>query len=52
MYAAFWRFLPGPRWFRAAQCLGLALLLSWALLTFVFPSVEPLLPVDRIVISE
>ncbi len=51
MYAALWRVLPGPRWAKAVQCLALALVACWALLTFAFPQVEPVLPFDEILIS-
>ncbi|WP_043501156.1 hypothetical protein [Georgenia sp. SUBG003] len=37
MYAAIWRLLPGPRWFKAVEALVLALAVVWALFTWVFP---------------
>jgi hypothetical protein len=52
VYAALWRFLPGPVWTKTLQCLVLALLFCLALLYWVFPAVEPHLPFDRIIIGE
>ena len=44
MYAALWRFLPGPRWAKTLQCLVLFGLIVWVLFQWVFPAVSPLLP--------
>ena len=52
MYAALWRLLPGPVWLKAAEVLLLLALVLWALLAWVFPAVEPLLPFDRITVGE
>ena len=51
MYALLWRTLPGNRWLKALQCAALAALVTWALLTWVFPWVEPHLPFDQIIIG-
>lgn len=52
VYAALWRILPGPTWLKALECLVIAGVVCWVLLTWVFPWVEPMLPFDRIVIGE
>lgn len=52
MYAALWRLLPGPTWFKVVEALVLTLAVAWVLLTWVFPAVEPHLPFDRIVIGD
>ena len=52
MYAALWRILPGPTWFKVVQVFALFLLACAVLLIWVFPAVEPHLPFDRIVIGE
>ena len=45
MYAALWRLLPGPTWLKVIEALVLLGLVLWVLLAWVFPAVEPLLPV-------
>ena len=52
MYAALWRLLPGPVWLKAVEALVLLGFVVWALLTWVFPAVEPLLPFDRITVGD
>lgn len=52
MYAALWRFLPGPVWLKLVQALLLVVAISSALLLWGFPALEPHLPFDRIVIGE
>jgi hypothetical protein len=52
VYAALWRLLPGPTWLKVAEALALAALVVGALLAWVFPAVEPLLPFDRISVGE
>ena len=52
MYAALWRFLPGPAWLKVILCLALFVGVCAVLLLWVFPAVEPHLPFDRIVIGE
>ncbi len=52
MYAVLWRLLPGPTWLKVAEALALLALAVWALLAWVFPAVEPLLPFDRISVGE
>ena len=52
MYAALWRLLPGPTWIKVAEVAALLGLVVWVLLAWVFPSVEPHLPFDRIDVGE
>jgi len=52
VYAALWRLLPGPTWFRVVEACLLVLVLCAVLLLWVFPAVEPHLPFDEIVIGE
>lgn len=52
MYAALWRILPGPLWLKVLLCLALGLAAIAVLLLWVFPWVEPMIPLDNIVISE
>lgn len=52
MYAALWRLLRGPTWLKTLQAVVLLALVVWALLGWVFPAVEPLLPFDRITVGE
>ncbi len=51
MYAALWRLLPGPTWCKAVQAGVLVALVLVALMTVVFPAVEPLLPFDDITVG-
>lgn len=51
MYAALWRFLPGPRWVRAATLLAVFVGVVLVLFAVVFPAVEPLLPFDTITLE-
>lgn len=48
MYYVIWRLLPGPSWLKALEVVLLIALVLWVLLGWVFPAVEPLLPIDRI----
>lgn len=52
MYLALWHLLPGPTWLKVLQSLVLVALVVWALLGWLFPIVEPLLPFDRIGVGE
>jgi hypothetical protein len=52
VYAALWRLLPGPTWLKAVQVVVLVAVVVSALLGWVFPAVEPLLPFDRITVGE
>ncbi|MBA2953598.1 hypothetical protein HZF07_07730 [Nocardioides sp. CGMCC 1.13656] len=52
MYAALWRLLPGPVWLKVAEALVLLAVVLWVLLAWVFPTVEPLLPFDRITVGD
>jgi len=50
MYAALWRILPGPVWVRALILLVAAIVISLALMEWVFPwAADTLLPQDSIV---
>jgi hypothetical protein len=51
MYAALWRILPGPTWLKAVESLALVVLVLVLLMTWVFPTVEPLLPFDDITVG-
>ncbi|MEJ6019200.1 hypothetical protein [Corynebacterium sp. H113] len=44
MYAALWRILPGPVWFRLIVVLALLVGIFFLLMKVVFPWVEPMLP--------
>ncbi|RKR75814.1 DUF4175 domain-containing protein [Frondihabitans australicus] len=37
MYAALWRILPGRWWLRVLILIALAAVVTWALVTWVFP---------------
>ncbi|GAA1765718.1 hypothetical protein GCM10009795_010360 [Nocardioides hankookensis] len=52
MYAALWRLLPGPTWLKVAEAAVLLVAVVWILLAWVFPTVEPHLPFDRITVGE
>jgi membrane protein implicated in regulation of membrane protease activity len=43
MYGALWRILPGPVWLRVVILIILAVVVLWALVTWVFPWVDSLL---------
>ncbi|CAM5437858.1 hypothetical protein [Leifsonia shinshuensis] len=43
MYGALWRILPGPVWLRILILIALAVVVLWALVTWVFPWVDSLL---------
>lgn len=47
MYGALWRVLPGPWWLRLLLVLVLVALVLVALVTWVFPWVDSLLPVSE-----
>lgn len=44
MYAAIWRRLPGPLWFRVLLALVLVLAVVYVLFTWVFPLIAPHMP--------
>lgn len=52
MYSALWRLLPGPTWLKVIEALVLLALVVWVLLAWVFPTIEPQLPFDRIGVGE
>ena len=43
MYGALWRILPGPVWLRILILIVLAVVVLWALVTWMFPWVDSLL---------
>lgn len=47
MYAALWRLLPGPAWLRVLILLLLVTAVVFALFEYVFPWVEPFLPLNE-----
>ena len=51
MYAALWRALPGNRWVKALECLGLAVLVVTVLFVWVFPAIAPLLPYQDVAVA-
>ena len=51
MYAFIWRRLPGPLALRVLTALALVLLVLAVLLTWVFPAIEPHLPIDEVVVG-
>ena len=52
MYAALWRLLPGPIWLKVIEALVLLAVVLWALMTLLFPAIEPLLPFDQISVGD
>ena len=52
MYAAFWRVLPGPAWVRALIVLALIAGSVYLLFEYVFPWLEPLLPLNEVTIGD
>ncbi len=51
MYAALWRALPGTRWVKALECLGLAAIAVTVLFVWVFPAIAPLLPYQDVTVE-
>lgn len=51
MYAALWRVLPGPAWFRVVALLVAFVAITLVLFLYVFPVVEPMLPFDQITLE-
>jgi membrane protein implicated in regulation of membrane protease activity len=52
MYGALWRVLPGPWWVRVLLLVVLAVLLVWALVTWVFPIVDQYLAPQEATVGE
>ena len=52
MYLLLWRLLPGPIWLKVAEALVLIGIVIAVLLSWVFPAIEPLLPLDRVTVGE
>ncbi len=44
MYAALWRILPGPGWFRFILVLMLLAVVVYACFTWLFPAIAPHMP--------
>ncbi|WP_205304907.1 hypothetical protein [Nocardioides sp. 616] len=51
MYALIWRLLPGSTLLKSLQSVLLALLVLFVLMTWVFPAIEPHLPIDQVVVG-
>lgn len=51
MYAALWHILPGPVWVRLLILAGGVALLLFALVEWVFPWVNSLLPVQEVTVE-
>ncbi len=47
MYGALWRVLPGPVWLRILILIVAAVAVLYSLVTWVFPWVNSLLPVEE-----
>lgn len=52
MYGAFWRALPGPALVKLLIVLILLSVVIYALFEYVFPWLEPYLPLNEITIEE
>ncbi|MCL2787100.1 MAG: hypothetical protein FWD59_01165 [Micrococcales bacterium] len=52
MYAALWRTIPGPSWFRVFVLLCLALVAVWACFQFLFPWLSTVLPFNELTVSD
>jgi len=52
MYGALWRILPGPVWVRIILVLILIALVLYALVTWVFPWVEPFVAPTDVTVEE
>ncbi len=51
MYAAIWRLLPGPAWFKAIEALILLAAVAYSMFYFVYPWVASLLPEPGITVE-
>lgn len=51
MYAALWRLLPGPVWWRIVQLIALAVLVLLALIVFVFPWLNGWVNVNEVTVN-
>lgn len=47
MYGWIWQHLPGNRAIKAIEALALLLAVVWVLFNYVFPALEPILPIGR-----
>lgn len=52
MYAALWRFLPGPVWVKVFELLALAVAVVALLMAFVFPVIADLVFVEESTLGE
>lgn len=50
MYAALWRALPGPAWFRALVLVLLAAVVVVVCFAWVFPAIEPTMPFNNVTV--
>lgn len=48
MYALIWRLLPGPTWLKVIEALVLVLAVCVLLVGWVFPALEPHLPLQYV----
>ncbi|WP_166987903.1 hypothetical protein [Canibacter zhoujuaniae] len=44
MFSLIWRFFPGPAWARVLAMLLIAAVLVWALVFYIFPAIQELIP--------
>ena len=51
MYAALWRALPGPVWLRVLILLMLAVVVLYALVSWVFPWVDQLIASEDVTVE-
>ncbi len=52
MFSLIWRFLPGPAWLRVIVILGVAAVLVYALVTWVYPYAAGLLMSEEATVSQ
>lgn len=52
MYAALWRILPGPIWVRILLVLVIVAAVLFALIEWIFPWVNTLLPISDATVEE
>lgn len=51
MYAMLWKALPGPTWLRVLQCLIIALVVVWLLMSVIFPWLAEQLPINDVAVG-
>lgn len=52
MFSLIWRFFPGPAWLRVIAILGLAAVLVYALITWVYPYFAQLLMSEESTVNQ